>query len=172
MCDTGANRSTVMSISQCKSYCREHLRPAAMQTPQITTSAKRQICGLAGSEVTLGYADIVDPISGLGMSPTIPWCLHDVNVAKPWSGAVHNRKPGQRHGTKHRWQYCQQWLPFGMAHQSSNVMHTQRLEKWPTRRHTLSVLTRLCQSHSGISATVLEDVTLLPIINGSISPGV
>lgn len=71
MCDTGANRSNIMSISQYKAYCREHCNIAAVQIPNIDTTVKKVIHGFAGSEETIGKASIVIPISGLGISPVI-----------------------------------------------------------------------------------------------------
>ncbi len=59
-------------------------------------------------------------------------------------------------------------------HEASRFLIHILLRNAPTRRHTrsaLSLLTLLCQSQYGRTATVLQHVTLIPTINGSISPG-
>ncbi len=84
MCDTGANRSSVISIAQYKAYCRDHLRPAALQTPPIVTTMKKRIYGLAGSEVTLGYAGIIVPIPGLEILPLYNSNIVTANTPTVW----------------------------------------------------------------------------------------
>ncbi len=77
MCDTGANRSSIMSLKQYQAYCREHLRPAALQSPGIDTSSTKKMHGFAGSTSTIGHADIAIPIEGLKIVPTIRFHIVD-----------------------------------------------------------------------------------------------
>ena len=67
MCDTGANRSSIMSIIQYKAYCRENLSPASMTTKGIDTSVRKKIQGFGGTRMTMGQTQVKIPISGLGI---------------------------------------------------------------------------------------------------------
>ena len=89
MIDTGANRSSTMSLSQYENYCREHMTPAALHNISIDTSRQKKIKGIGGTIKTIGQARVRIPISGLGIelivvfnivphdSPTI-LCLQDM----------------------------------------------------------------------------------------------
>ncbi len=81
MIDTGANRSSVISLEQYRAYYREHFRPAAIEHPDIDTRSRKTLHGFAGSESTTGHADIQIPINGLGITPIIRF--HIVTGSSP-----------------------------------------------------------------------------------------
>ena len=70
MCDTGANRSSTMSLTQCKAYCREHFSPGQLENAIIDERSKKKITGFWGTCSKLGQASIRIPIDGLSICPT------------------------------------------------------------------------------------------------------
>ncbi len=74
--DTGASRSSVMSVEQYASYCREHL-----VSVQIDTSDQKTLHGVGPTTTTLGGATIVLPMPSLRIqTPTI---FHIVEAPLP-----------------------------------------------------------------------------------------
>lgn len=80
MVDTGANRSSVMSIQQYRAYCKEHLLPASISAPVIDRNVKKRISGFGGMAYTIGKATILIPIAGIGISVPVKFHIVEHNV--------------------------------------------------------------------------------------------
>ena len=80
LCDTGANRSSTMSLDQYHAYCREHLTLASLQHATIDTSKRKSINGFGESVTrTIGQTRIRIPIAGLGISRIVTFNIVDTN---------------------------------------------------------------------------------------------
>lgn len=72
--DTGANRTSLMSLTQYRAYCTEHGVPA-----NLTKSTKR-VCGIGGSQRSIGKARIPIPFPNLGLISDIDFHIIEDEV--------------------------------------------------------------------------------------------
>ena len=64
--DSGANRSSIMSLKQYRRYCEEF-----GVVPHIRTTARKPIRGIGGRKLTIGSATIPVPFSAIGVTITV-----------------------------------------------------------------------------------------------------